>query len=131
MTCKSRYFDAITTLFVFVTVTEIKCQGLQDDRPSPEFVQQDALPNMCLCLCDTCKFWDEQYRNMTYVELCCLEYHRFSPLSSDFANNNGNNIVWKTSYLYSDLPAPRTSPLAPESSEKTLHLQAADRASIE
>ena len=99
MTCKSRYLDAITTLFVFVTVTEIKCQGLQYDSPFPEFGQQDALPNMCLCLCDTCKFWDEQYRNMTYVELCCLEYHRFSPLSSDLANNNGNNIVLITSYF--------------------------------
>ena len=78
---------------------------------------------MCICLCDTCKSLDEQYRNMTYVELCCLEYHRFSPLSSDFANNNGNNIVWKTSYFYLDLPALRTSLLPPGSSEKTLQIE--------
>ena len=44
MAFKSRYLDAITTLFVFVTVAEIKCQGLQYDRPSPEIRQQDALP---------------------------------------------------------------------------------------
>ncbi len=43
-TCSNMAFNrslqvAILTLFVVITVTEIKCQGLRYDRPSPEKYQ--------------------------------------------------------------------------------------------